>query len=141
MSEPKNNAAPIIENNKFTLDGMIDYLKKLSFNEVVECKRAVEIVYKEKQHQYVQSQLGNVKDLVTAGDIPVEAIAEFFELSSQKRSKRGKSGKSEKSLPKYKEQGTDNTWVGRGPRPDWLKKHLDQGRKLEEFLIDKNDSA
>ncbi|EDR9582136.1 H-NS histone family protein, partial [Salmonella enterica subsp. enterica] len=26
-------------------------------------------------------------------------------------------------------------WVGRGKRPDWLKKYLDEGRELSEFEI------
>lgn len=29
-----------------------------------------------------------------------------------------------------------NTWVGRGPRPAWLKEALAAGRSLEEFAID-----
>lgn len=28
-----------------------------------------------------------------------------------------------------------NTWVGRGPRPDWLKKALAAGRSLESFAV------
>lgn len=29
-----------------------------------------------------------------------------------------------------------NTWVGRGPRPGWLKEALAAGRSLEEFAVD-----
>ncbi|MGP5461649.1 H-NS histone family protein [Pseudomonas helleri] len=28
-----------------------------------------------------------------------------------------------------------NTWGGRGKRPDWLRKYLDNGRALTEFEI------
>lgn len=41
-----------------------------------------------------------------------------------------------KVAPKYR--NPDNpaeTWAGRGQPPRWLAAHLDQGRKLEEFLI------
>lgn len=31
--------------------------------------------------------------------------------------------------------GTGNVWVGRGPRPQWLRDALAAGRKLEEFVL------
>lgn len=39
-------------------------------------------------------------------------------------------------LAKYRDPAnTGNTYGGRGKRPDWLRKYIDEGRKLEEFAI------
>lgn len=38
--------------------------------------------------------------------------------------------------PKY-DDGNGNTWVGRGPRPKWVKDALAAGRGLDEFLTAK----
>ncbi|ECJ0620341.1 H-NS histone family protein [Salmonella enterica] len=46
------------------------------------------------------------------------------------------SEKSPKGEPRYRDPANPfNTWVGRGKRPDWLKKYLDEGRELSEFEI------
>lgn len=38
--------------------------------------------------------------------------------------------------PKYRNpDDAEETWHGRGPRPEWLKDLEDAGRKREEFLI------
>ena len=47
-------------------------------------------------------------------------------------------GQKRKKAPKYR--NTDNpelTWVGHGRKPAWLQEMLDDGRELEEFLIEK----
>lgn len=60
----------------------------------------------------------------------------------QKGMKRGyaKAGKTSVTAPatpgaaKFRDSA-GNTWVGRGPRPDWLKKALAAGRSLESFAV------
>ncbi len=44
--------------------------------------------------------------------------------------------KGRKVPPKYRGPGGE-TWAGRGARPRWLAALLKQGRKIEEFAIDK----
>jgi DNA-binding protein H-NS len=48
--------------------------------------------------------------------------------------------KGRKVPPKYRGPGGE-TWAGRGARPRWLAALLKQGRKLEEFAIDKAATA
>jgi DNA-binding protein H-NS len=48
--------------------------------------------------------------------------------------------KGRKVPPKYRGPGGE-TWAGRGARPRWLAALLKQGRKLDEFAIDKTASA
>ena len=44
--------------------------------------------------------------------------------------------KGRKVAPKYRGPGGE-TWAGRGARPRWLMALIKQGRKLDEFAIDK----
>jgi DNA-binding protein H-NS len=48
--------------------------------------------------------------------------------------------KGRKVPPKYRGPGGE-TWAGRGARPRWLAALLKQGRKLEDFAIDKAAAA
>lgn len=42
------------------------------------------------------------------------------------------------STPKYRDPAKpENTWAGRGKKPDWLNEKLEAGAKLEDFLADK----
>lgn len=52
---------------------------------------------------------------------------------ARKTTKGYKLGKVE---PKYRNPAnTSETWAGRGKPPRWLAVYLDQGRRIEEFLI------
>ena len=59
----------------------------------------------------------------------------------REKSAPGKKSKSKRYAPttlppKYRNpDDPDETWHGRGPRPDWLIKLMDDGRQKEEFLI------
>ena len=48
--------------------------------------------------------------------------------------------KGRKVPPKYRGPGGE-TWAGRGARPRWLAALLKQGRKIEDFAIDKSAAA
>jgi DNA-binding protein H-NS len=52
------------------------------------------------------------------------------------RGMRGSTLKGTKVAPKYRSPDGD-TWAGRGATPRWLKAAIKEGKKLEEFLIDK----
>jgi|GEM_PF-35335 len=42
-----------------------------------------------------------------------------------------------KVAPKYRNpEHPDQTWTGRGQKPVWLREHINQGAKIEDFLID-----
>lgn len=46
------------------------------------------------------------------------------------------SEKSPKGEPKYRDPANPfNTWAGKGKRPDWLRKYIEEGRSLLEFEI------
>ena len=51
--------------------------------------------------------------------------------------KEGALGADKRSVvaPKYRDPITGATWTGRGKRPKWLQEMLDNGGKLENFLL------
>jgi DNA-binding protein H-NS len=52
------------------------------------------------------------------------------------RSGRGSTLKGKKVTPKYRSPDGE-TWAGRGATPRWLKAAISEGKKLEQFLIEK----
>jgi DNA-binding protein H-NS len=40
-----------------------------------------------------------------------------------------------KATPKYRNPETGETWAGRGVQPKWLRKAIEAGHTLEQFLI------
>jgi DNA-binding protein H-NS len=51
---------------------------------------------------------------------------------------RGRSLKGRKVAPKYRNPANrSETWAGRGVRPRWLQAYLKEGRRLNEFAINK----
>src|SRR3954449_10801931 len=49
---------------------------------------------------------------------------------------RGGSLKGKKVPPKYRDRA-GNTWAGRGAKPRWLVAAIKEGKKLEDFAIEK----
>jgi DNA-binding protein H-NS len=43
-----------------------------------------------------------------------------------------------KVKPKYRDAGTGDTWAGRGVQPRWLTAALKGGKKLDDYLIDRD---
>lgn len=43
-----------------------------------------------------------------------------------------------KVKPKYRDAKTGDTWAGRGVQPRWLTAALKGGKKIEDYLIDKD---
>ena len=54
------------------------------------------------------------------------------------RNGRTSAMKGVKVKPKYRDAKTGDTWAGRGVQPRWLTAALKAGKKLDDYLIDKN---
>jgi DNA-binding protein H-NS len=55
-----------------------------------------------------------------------------------RRGGRGSAMKGRKVAPKYRDAATGDTWAGRGARPRWLVARLKEGKKLQDFQIEKS---
>ena len=78
-------------------------------------------------------------------DIGKELIRKSSELRSQLERlggdiapgrRRGGSLKGKKVPPKYRDT-SGNTWAGRGAKPRWLVAAIKEGKKLEDFALEK----
>jgi DNA-binding protein H-NS len=55
-----------------------------------------------------------------------------------RRGGRVSSLKGLKVAPKYRDPKTGDTWAGRGARPRWLVARIKEGKKLQDFQIEKS---
>jgi DNA-binding protein H-NS len=59
-------------------------------------------------------------------------------VSRGSRGRRAGTLKGRKVAPKYRDPATGETWAGRGARPRWLVARLKEGKKLQDFQIEKS---
>jgi DNA-binding protein H-NS len=78
---------------------------------------------------------GQVEDELVSRRATIEK--QLGALGSTIESGRGSSLKGKKVTPKYRSLDGE-TWAGRGATPRWLKAAIKEGKKLEDFLIDKS---
>src|SRR5262245_11616295 len=78
-----------------------------------------------KRHAEIEAQLGSLAA-----------------LSGERGSRRGRgsSRKGKKVPPKYRDR-SGNTWAGRGAKPRWLVAAIKEGKKLEDFSIEKTGTG
>jgi DNA-binding protein H-NS len=65
----------------------------------------------------------------------VRALMDEYGLTIADLSARAVSKPAAKVAAKYRNQATGDTWSGRGLQPNWLKKALAEGRRIEDFLV------
>jgi DNA-binding protein H-NS len=88
----------------------------------------------------VGTVVARIKDAVKAYGLTVQ---DLFGPTKGKKAKAAKATKATKAkpdrAPKYAD-GSGNEWVGRGPRPVWLREALASGKALGDFLVGANAS-
>ena len=65
--------------------------------------------------------------------------SQLARLGGEIASRRGRGGsvlKGKKVPPKYRDRA-GNTWAGRGAKPRWLVAAIKEGKKLEDFAVEK----
>ena len=93
-------------------------------DQIAELKAKAESLRKEE----VAAVVGKMREDIKAFEITAQDL--FGRILG--KSAKGKSKSS--ALPKFAD-GTGNVWVGRGPRPQWLRDALAAGKRLEEFVF------
>lgn len=88
----------------------------------------------------VQGVVARIKEAVVAYGLTASDLG----LSSSVGRKRGPKGAAQgnskpskskvSTVAKFRDEA-GNTWVGRGPRPHWLREALASGKKLEDFAV------
>jgi DNA-binding protein H-NS len=112
------------------LDALINQAKK---RKTTLSKRKPIAAVRSKLTQLARAEGYTIAELFGAAAAPRTAAKPAAGPKARKTTKGYKLGK---VAPKYRNPANaDETWAGRGKPPRWLAVHLDQGRRLEDFLI------
>jgi DNA-binding protein H-NS len=99
-------------------------LSRLDFDSLVALRKQVE--------DALHSQRRNIEKQLEALGSSIASLGR----GKIARSGRGSKLKGKKVAPKYRSPDGE-TWAGRGATPRWLKAAIKEGKKLEQFLIEK----
>jgi DNA-binding protein H-NS len=111
------------------LDALINQAKK---RKTTLSKRKPIAVVRRKLTDLARAEGYSIAELF--GGAPVAKAASAPKAPKARKTTKGyKLGKVE---PKYRNPANaEETWAGRGKPPRWLATYLDNGRRIEEFLI------
>ena len=113
------------------LDALINQAKK---RKSTLSKRKPIAVVRQKLTQLAKAEGYTIAELF--GGAPPAAKAGKPANGTPKARKTTKGYKLGKVAPKYRNPANESeTWAGRGKPPRWLATYLDQGRRIDEFLI------
>ncbi|MFB2863221.1 H-NS family nucleoid-associated regulatory protein [Aeromonas sp. MdU4] len=116
-------------------------LRELSLDQLKEAHEKIEMIYLERLEQAEKEQAAQAEHqqklaefqamLAQAGIDPTELVGSAPAAATATKAKRAP------RPPKYRyvENGVEKTWTGQGRTPKYLAQQLEQGRKLDDFLI------
>jgi DNA-binding protein H-NS len=90
------------------------------------------------KRQEVDGVIARIKEAIqvyglTASDLGLDGTRRKGKPGPKPGSKRKAKGKPSRAA-KYRDEA-GNTWVGRGPRPQWLRDALAAGKSLQDFAV------
>ena len=102
-------------------------LSHLSLEELHALAVRAQKALEEKRKESRKAVIAQIKELADSIGISVTITEGDKPVSARKGSK---------VAPKYRNpHNHDQTWTGRGVKPRWLAALVEQGRRMEEFLI------
>ncbi|MFQ2861486.1 H-NS family nucleoid-associated regulatory protein [Aeromonas veronii] len=116
-------------------------MRELSLEQVKEAHEKIEAIYLERLELAEKEQAANAEHqqklaefqamLAQAGIDPAELVGSTTAAAAVAKTKRMP------RPPKYRyvDNGQEHTWTGQGRMPKYLAKQVEQGRKLDDFLI------
>jgi len=113
-------------------------VKELSIEQLEEVKIKLDKIIEDRTLELEELRQGEVKHLEKIQKIKEMMAAEGIEASDLQPSTAVKAGKRAPRQPKYEirnEEGERITWTGQGRMPNLFKNRIEQGGKMETFLI------
>jgi DNA-binding protein H-NS len=102
-------------------------LSHLSLEELHALATRAQKALEEKRKESRKAVIAQIKELADSIGVSVTITDGDKPISARKGSK---------VAPKYRNpHNHDQTWTGRGVKPRWLAALVEQGRRMEEFLI------
>ena len=108
---------------------MMPDISQLSVEELKRLQEEAEALIASKKDEAIEDAYQQIVAIADKVGLSIEQILEYG-ASKRKKSVR-------KAVePRYRSKANPvDTWTGRGKQPRWLVAELDQGAKLEDFLI------
>lgn len=117
------------KDNKLFGVSIMQNMNELSVAELKSLQQEAENLIASKKEQEIQDAYKKVVEIAKSLDLTIEQL---LEQGAQKR----KSTTRKSVEPRYRNTSNPKeTWTGRGKQPRWLVAQLEQGTKLEDFLI------
>ncbi|MFT5699497.1 MAG: DNA-binding protein H-NS [Desulforhopalus sp.] len=113
-------------------------VKELSVEQLEEVKQKLDKIIEEKTIEFEKLREGEAERLEVIKEIQEMLVAKGIEPSELQFSTPVKKGKRPPRQPKYEivnEAGDRITWTGQGRMPNIFKSRIEQGDKMEKFLI------
>lgn len=103
--------------------------EKASIKELIEFKELADKVIEKKKAAALKEARKKMKELANEAGVSVEELVAGADEDESKKRKAVE--------PKYRNKSNpDQVWTGRGKQPRWLSTEIENGAKLEDFLID-----
>ncbi|MEB3754464.1 H-NS family nucleoid-associated regulatory protein [Acinetobacter sp. MD2(2019)] len=104
-------------------------ITNLTVEELKRLQREAEVLIASKKEQAIEDAYNQVIEIASNLDLTIDQLLEY---GAQKR----KSTVRKPVEPRYRNKANPKeTWTGRGKQPRWLVAQLENGAKLEDFLI------
>lgn len=111
-------------------------IEKLDLEDLVKAQQRIREIIGEKKTGKKQELISQFKQMAQEAGLAIEGISWHGE-GKKKRRKRVAAGA--KKMPgKYKNpENPGQTWCGKGRKPEWAKRWLEEGKDLDDLLIEK----
>ena len=113
-----------------------DELITYTFNELLDLKYRLQAELQRRQAVELEAHKEKTRQLARALGITVEQMFGFNTALSSPRAPRGTRPPKQSTKVAFRDPlNADNVASAKGPKPDWLKTYLEQGRDIEEFRV------
>lgn len=108
----------------------------MSLQDLLAQRAAIEAKIQQLQSESRGQAIAKIKSIMAEHGLTVADITARGASASDASAPRAKGPKAGGTVaPKYRNQATGETWTGRGLKPKWLTAALENGAKVEDFLI------
>lgn len=111
-----------------------DELTTYTFNELLDLNYRLQAELQRRQAVELEAHKEKTRQLARALGITVEQMFGFHATQTPQGAARGTRPPKRPAKVAFRDPlNADNVASAKGPKPDWLKTYLDQGRDIEEF--------
>jgi DNA-binding protein H-NS len=113
-----------------------DELTQYTFSELLDLNFRLQAELQRRQAAELEAHKEKTRQLARALGITVEHMFGFNSTPASPHAPRGTRPPKRSVKIAFRDPlNTDNVASAKGPKPDWLKTYLDQGRDIEEFRV------